>query len=93
MPAERRRFAGAEQVRDESGRWRTVRTWDPADDTGRGGHRFTRYGQRLGHPSVRYIVEVPVTAHFRRVDGRVDTYTHYEDGTRWAIYRRRGRDR
>ena len=82
---ERRRISGAEQVRDEQGLWRTIRTWDPADDSGRGGHRFTRYAQRLGVPTVRYIVEVPVTAHFTRSDGRVASYTQQQDGARWTV--------
>jgi hypothetical protein len=34
---------------------------------------------------VRYIVEVPVTAHFKRPDGRVDSYTKQPDGSRWTI--------
>ena len=34
---------------------------------------------------MRYIVEVPVTAHFKRTDGRVQSYTHQQDGTRWTI--------
>ena len=84
-PLERRRLRGAEQVRDAAGRWRTVRTWNPADESGNAGHQFTAFGRRVGHPSVRYIVDVPVVAHFRRPDGREDTYTHQQDGTRWTI--------
>jgi hypothetical protein len=82
---ERRRLNGAGQVRDASGRWRTVSTWNPAAADGRGARAFTRFGLHLGHRRLRYIVEVPVTAHFKRSDGRVDTYTHQPDGTRWTI--------
>ena len=82
---ERRRLNGAEQVRDANGRWRTVSTWNPAASEGRGARTFTRFGQHLGHRRLRYIVEVPVTAHFRRADGRVDTYTKQPDGKRWTI--------
>ena len=85
VPLERRRLRGAEQVRDAAGRWRTVRTWNLRDEDDSRWHRFTAYGRQVGHPSVRYIVEVPVTAHFKRTDGRVDTYTHQQDGTRWTI--------
>ena len=73
------RLAGggkAEQVLDRFGNWQTTRKWDPAADGGRGGWRFTPIGGHWGHSSVRYIIEVPVTAHFRRPSGRVDSYAH-----------------
>ena len=82
---ERRRLNGADQVLDpRSGLWRTVSTWNPAHAHG-GNRAFTRFGQHLGHRRLRYIVEVPVTAHFKRANGSVDTYTHQPDGARWTI--------
>ena len=72
----RRRINGAEQVRDASRRWRTVSTWNPAAGDGRGARTFTRFGQHLGQRRLRYIIELPVTAHFKRAEGRVATYTH-----------------
>ena len=82
---ERRRLNGAEQVRDGHGRWRTVSVWNPAAGEGRGARVATTFGRQLGHRRVRYIVEVPVTAHFKRADGSVDTYTKQPDGKRWTI--------
>jgi len=45
---ERRRLNGAEQVRDEHGRWRTVSTWDPAAGEGRGARIATTFGRLWG---------------------------------------------
>ena len=82
---ERRRLNGAEQVRDAHGFWRTVSVWNPAHANGRGDRTFTRFGRHLAQRRVRYIVEVPVTAHFKRANGRVDSYKHQPDGSRWTI--------
>ncbi len=83
--APRRFVNGAEHVQDRFGNWRTTRRWDPAANGGAGGHQFTRLGRQWGHSSVRYIAEVPMTAHFVRRDGRVDAYTHQENGTRFTL--------
>ena len=69
------RLAGgqkAEQVLDRFGNWQTTRKWDPAADGGKGGWCFMPIGKQWGHSSVRFTIEVPVTAHFRRANGHVE---------------------
>ena len=64
---------GVEYIEDRGGIMRPTRRWNAAMNGGQGGWRFTAFGERADHNTVRYIVEVPVVAHFVRKD-RTDTY-------------------
>jgi hypothetical protein len=76
---------GSQFAEDRHGNMQKTRRWDPTANGGRGGHHFTPAGKRFGHASVRYIVEVPVTAHYDRGDGKIESYKFERSGERITI--------
>ena len=71
---------GDEYLKDISGQVHKTRSWNPAGNGGRGEHRFTPFGVRAGHSSVRYTVQVPVWRTFIRKDGRHVSYAEQRSG-------------